>query len=44
VFASIILLGVLGTVLFYGVIWIERWLVPWHVSHRGDTSQAVHSA
>jgi len=34
-FVAIIILGVLGTVLFYAVDWIERWLLPWHISQRG---------
>ncbi len=34
VFAAIVLLGVLGTILFYIVDLIERWVLPWHVSHR----------
>ena len=40
VFASIVLLGVLGTVLFYLMNVIERWLVPWHVSQRGERAAA----
>jgi NitT/TauT family transport system permease protein len=35
VFAAIFLLGVLGTILFYLIDQIERWVIPWHVSHRG---------
>jgi NitT/TauT family transport system permease protein len=35
VFVSIILLGVLGTILFYGVDLLERRLIPWHASQRG---------
>ena len=35
VFAAIVLLGVLGTALFYLVALIERLVVPWHVSQRG---------
>ncbi|MGI8525563.1 MAG: ABC transporter permease [Pseudolabrys sp.] len=34
VFASILLLGVMGTVLFYGLDFIERRLIPWHSSQR----------
>jgi NitT/TauT family transport system permease protein len=41
VFAAIVLLGVLGTVLFYLVNLVERWVVPWHVSQRG-TAMATH--
>ncbi|AMN41479.1 ABC transporter permease [Rhodoplanes sp. Z2-YC6860] len=40
VFASIVLLGVLGTVLFYLMNLIEHWLVPWHVSQRADRGAA----
>lgn len=36
VFASIILLGLMGTILFYLVDLAERLVCPWHVSHRGD--------
>jgi NitT/TauT family transport system permease protein len=34
VFAAIVLLGVLGTALFYLIALIERLVVPWHVSQR----------
>ncbi len=34
-FVAIFILGVLGTVLFYLVDWIERLLLPWHISQRG---------
>jgi NitT/TauT family transport system permease protein len=34
VFAAIVLLGVLGTALFYLIVLIERFVIPWHVSHR----------
>lgn len=34
VFAAIVLLGILGTILFYIVDLIERLVCPWHVSHR----------
>jgi NitT/TauT family transport system permease protein len=40
VFAAIVLLGVLGTILFYLVNLIERWVVPWHVSQRGAGAAA----
>jgi len=40
VFAAIVLLGVLGTVLFYLVNLVERWVVPWHVSQRGARRRA----
>ncbi len=36
VFAAIMLLGVMGTILFYIVDLLERLLVPWHVSHRAN--------
>jgi NitT/TauT family transport system permease protein len=34
VFAAILLLGVIGTILFYSIDFIERWLLPWHTSQR----------
>jgi NitT/TauT family transport system permease protein len=34
VFAAIILLGVMGTLLFYLVGLAERIICPWHISHR----------
>jgi NitT/TauT family transport system permease protein len=34
VFAAIVLLGILGTFLFYIVDLVERLVCPWHVSHR----------
>jgi NitT/TauT family transport system permease protein len=43
VFAAIVLLGILGTILFYLVGLAERYLVPWHVSQRGDNAGAAHS-
>jgi len=41
VFAAIVLLGVLGTILFYLVNLAERFAVPWHVSQRGGAA-ATH--
>ena len=43
VFAAIVLLGILGTILFYIVEVIEGFVCPWHVSHRGRR-RAQHSA
>ncbi len=40
VFASIVLLGVIGSVLFYVMNLIERLVVPWHVSQRGEGAPA----
>ena len=40
VFASVVLLGVLGTILFYLMNLIERLAVPWHVSQRGAGAPA----
>jgi NitT/TauT family transport system permease protein len=34
-FGAILLLGVIGTVMFFIVELCERWLLPWHVSQRG---------
>ena len=39
VFAALVLLGVLGTVLFYLIDLLESLLLPWHVSQRGPTGQ-----
>lgn len=41
VFASIMLLGVMGTVLFYLVDLAERFFCPWHVSHRAAEAKAL---
>lgn len=35
VFASLAVLGALGTILFYGVEALESKVIPWHVSKRG---------
>ncbi len=35
VFAAIVLLGILGTILFFIVDLADRLVCPWHVSHRG---------
>lgn len=35
VFASILILGVMGTILFYAIDALERYMLPWHASHRG---------
>lgn len=42
VFASIILLGVMGTILFYLVDLADRLVCPWHVSQRNEGS--AHAA
>ncbi len=34
VFVCIVLLGVLGAILFYAIDLVERYLIPWHPSHR----------
>jgi NitT/TauT family transport system permease protein len=34
VFAAVVLLGILGTILFFAVDLAERFVCPWHVSHR----------
>jgi NitT/TauT family transport system permease protein len=40
VFASIVLLGAIGTAMFYAMNVIERLVVPWHVSQRGQGAPA----
>ena len=37
VYVSIVILGIMGTLLFYLIDTIERWVIPWHVSQRSDT-------
>jgi NitT/TauT family transport system permease protein len=37
VFAAVVLLGILGTILFFAVDLAERIVCPWHVSHRART-------
>jgi NitT/TauT family transport system permease protein len=34
VFVALLLLGLLGTLLFNALEWIERWALPWHASQR----------
>jgi NitT/TauT family transport system permease protein len=36
VFACIVLLGFVGTALFYAMDALERWLIPWHSSQRAS--------
>jgi NitT/TauT family transport system permease protein len=40
VFVSLLLLGVIGTALFFLVDIVERLVLPWHVSQRGRQSQS----
>jgi NitT/TauT family transport system permease protein len=42
VFVALVLLGILGTVLFYVVEAIERLTLPWHVSQRAVSGPAGH--
>lgn len=42
VFAAIILLGIMGTLLFFLVVLVERLFVTWHVTHRADAH--IHTA
>ncbi|HTP83426.1 MAG TPA: ABC transporter permease [Alphaproteobacteria bacterium] len=44
VFAAIILLGVMGTVLFFLVDVAERLVCPWHVSHRTAEAKTMAQA
>ncbi len=39
-FAAILILGVLGTIMFYIVEMFERWSLPWHISQRSQ--KAAH--
>ena len=40
-FSTLILLMILGGVLFFVVIQLEKWLLPWHVVVRGEKQQGV---
>jgi NitT/TauT family transport system permease protein len=40
VFAALVILGVLGTLLFYAIEFAETLLVPWHPSHRARHGNA----
>lgn len=40
VFVCIVLLGILGAILFYAIDLVERYLIPWHPSHRGHKKTA----
>ncbi|MBT9291498.1 ABC transporter permease [Prosthecodimorpha staleyi] len=40
VFATIIVLGVIGLVFYFLIEFVERLVVPWHVSMRGDQAGA----
>lgn len=41
VFVSLLLLGIVGTVLFFLVDIAERWFLPWHVSQRGRNDRSA---
>ncbi len=36
IFAALLILSIIGTVLFFSIDLVERWLLPWHVSRRLD--------
>ena len=44
VFVSLLLLGIVGTILFFLVDYAERLLLPWHVSQRGRHVPSADSA
>jgi NitT/TauT family transport system permease protein len=35
-FAALVVLSMIGVLLFVAIDVIERWMIPWHVSHRND--------
>lgn len=39
-FAAVVMLAVVGTALFFTIDFLERTIIPWHVSHRGATAGA----
>jgi NitT/TauT family transport system permease protein len=43
VFAAIILLGIMGTILFFIVDLLEHLMCPWHVSHRSRRSSGANT-
>lgn len=36
IFAVLLILSVIGTVFFFTIDFVERWLLPWHISRRLD--------
>jgi NitT/TauT family transport system permease protein len=42
VFVSLVLLGLMGTALFYIIDFAERLMLPWHVSQRGGDGGGGH--
>lgn len=40
-FSVLIMLMVIGVVLYYAVVWLERIAIPWHISIRGEGPQAT---
>jgi NitT/TauT family transport system permease protein len=42
VFVSLLLLGLMGTILFYSIDFAERALLPWHVSQRTQAGGIGH--
>ena len=43
VFATIIVLSIVGLIVYYFVEFIERVSIPWHVSQRSEASAGVQS-
>lgn len=41
-FADIVVLSVFGTVLFYAIEFLEKFLIPWHVSQRSQNERPAH--
>jgi NitT/TauT family transport system permease protein len=39
-FGAVVMLALVGTMLFYTLDFIERSIIPWHVSHRGAAAAA----
>jgi NitT/TauT family transport system permease protein len=42
VFVPLLLLGVIGTILFFAVDYAERFFLPWHVSQRGRSGKNLN--
>lgn len=40
-FAVLVMLMIMGVIMYYGLVWLERWLLPWHASIREGEPRAT---
>lgn len=40
-FSVLVMLMIIGMILYYAVVWLERLTIPWHISVRGEGPQAT---